>query len=696
MSEADARRQLRVSGPRLIALVGPFQSGKTTLLESMLARGGALARQGNVRDNSSTGDSSAEARAHAMSVEANVASLDYLGDRITFIDCPGSVEFLSDMRASLALCDAAVVVCETDERKLPALQGILRELEELKLPRFLFLNKIDQANMRVRETLALLQPVSGTPLLLRQIPIWQNGIATGFIDLALERAFIYREHAPSTVIDVPAGEVPREKEARYSMLEQLADYDDALMEELINDIEPPRDQIFDDLAQDLRQGLVVPLLIGSAERGNGVTRLLKALRHETAGIAVTRERLGIPAVGAPLAHIIRTIHTAHGGKLSLARVLRGAFKDGASVFNGASEQRIAGISRLMGASSSKQDQIGEGDTAAFGRLDSFATGDSFIDGKPDANTPLPAVKSPAPPPPVHAFAITVKDRREETKLTAALAKLADEDPSLVFSQDQASGEMKLAGQGEMHLRIALEKLAARFGVHVEAHKPSVAYRETIRKTANVRARHKKQSGGHGQFGDVLLDVEPLPRGEGFRFSETVHGGTVPRQYFSSVEAGCADAMERGPLGFPVVDVAAILRDGSYHSVDSSDMAFRLAARAGMSEALTKAEPVLLEPVLQVDITLPNESMSKVTSIVTARRGQILGFDAREGWAGWDVLKALIPQAGMDDLIVELRSATAGAGAFTARFDHLAEISGKPADAIVAHQRTLLHANGNSA
>lgn len=694
MSAAGERKAGRVSGPKLIALVGPFQSGKTTLLESMLARAGALARQGNVRDGSSTGDSSAEARAHGMSVEANIASADYLGDRYTFIDFPGSIEFSADMRNAIALCDAAVVVCEADTRKLPALQVLLHELEDLKLPRFLFLNKIDQATMRVRETLALLQPASRTPLLLRQIPIWQNGIATGFIDLALERAFVYREHAPSTIIDVPAGEVPREKEARYTMLEQLADYDDELMEELLSDIEPPRDQIFDDLAQDLRDGLVVPLLTGSAERGNGVTRLLKALRHEAPGIERTRERLGIAEQGGELAHVMRTIHTAHGGKLSFARVLRGAFADGEIVSNGQSEHRIAGISRLMGASSSRQDKIAEGDCAAFGRLESFVTGDSFCEAKSAAKLSLPAIARPQISPPVHALAITVKDRKEETRLAAAMTRLTEEDPSLVFTQDQASGEMKLAGQGEMHLRIALEKLEARFGVHVEARKPLVAYHETIRNSVNIRSRHKKQSGGHGQYGDVVLDIEPLARGEGFRFSETVHGGSVPRNYFGSIEAGCEDALARGPLGFPVVDVAAILRDGSYHSVDSSDMAFRTAARSGMSEALAKAGPLLLEPILHVEIALPNDAMSKVTGIVTARRGQILGFDAREGWDGWDVLKALIPESAMDGLIVELRSATSGAGNYTACFDHLAELAGKPAESVVAQRREMVAANGH--
>ena len=692
MSNGLSQIRGRISGPRLVAIVGPFQSGKTTLLESLLARAGALARQGSVRNASSVGDSSAEARAHAMSVECNIGSVDFLGDRFTFVDCPGSVEFSYEMNNVLPACDAAVVVCEADPRKVPALQLVLRELEELGIPRVLFLNKIDAAATRVRETLQLLQPASRTPLLLRQIPIWQNGIATGFIDLALERAFVYREHAPSTIIDVPAGEMPREKEARFSMLERLADYDNSLMEELIDDIEPPRDQIFDDLARELRDGRVVPLLIGSAERGNGVTRVLKALRHECPGVRDTRQRLGIADQGPALAYVLRTIHTAHGGKLSLSRVLRGSFTDGAAIISSHGEDRIAGLSRLMGATASKQPTVQEGDVVAFGRLERAMAGDVLTDkGPPSAPT------FSRPPAPVHSFALAVKDRKDEVRLAAAMAKLVDEDPSLIFEQDQESGELKLHGQGEMHLRVTLERLAARFGVAVEARKTAIAYRETIRASVSVRGRHKKQSGGHGQFGDVVLSVEPLARGEGFRFTEAVHGGSVPRQYFSSVEAGARDGLVRGPLGFRVVDVGVTLTDGSYHTVDSSDMAFRLAAKLALGEALPKARPVLLEPILTVDIAAPSEAIARASGLVSSRRGQILGYDARSGWDGWDVLRALIPEAEMGDLIVELRSATAGVGSFSAKFDHLAELVGKPADAVVAHaqsRETRPHANAH--
>jgi elongation factor G len=668
----------RIVGPRLIALIGPFQSGKTKLFEALLARAGAT------REGVAVGDLSPEAKTHQMSVEANIGHADYLGDQYTFIDLPGSLEFAHEGRNVLPLVDAAIVVCEPDPRKVFSLQLVLRELEELRVPHLLFLNKVDAANFGVRETLAMLQPASRTPLLLRQMPIWKNGVAIGFIDLALERAYVYREHAPSEVIAIPAGDAAEEKEERYSMLERLADYDDHLMEELITEIEPPRDEVFDDLAKELQAGQVVPLFIGSAARGAGVTRLLKALRHEAPGVAQTRARLGVSEKGPPLARILRTIHTPHGGKLSLARVLRGTFVDGQSVLSPGGEEKISGLSRLLGGAPSKRTEAVEGDTLAFGHLENAATGDTLT-GDPRGGV-KDVAKSAAPPPaPVHALALKVKDRKDEMKLASAIARLVDEDTALVYLHDQALSEIKLMGQGEMHLRVALERLTSRFGVAVEVQKPTVAYKETIRKTVSVRGRHKKQSGGHGQFGDVALEVGPRPRGEGFGFSERVHGGAVPRQYFSSVEAGCQDALTHGPLGFPVVDVEAVLTDGSYHTVDSSDMAFRTAARIGMSEALSMADSVLLEPMLAVTIFTPSEGMSRATGIVSGRRGQILGFGPREGWDGWDRLETIIPEAEMDNLIVELRSATAGAGFYEARFDHLAEVTGRLArDVVAAH------------
>jgi elongation factor G len=678
-SDRTAPNGRPAAGPRCIAIVGPFQSGKTTLLESILERTGTIGRTGRVTDRDTVGDASTEARAHAMSVEPNVATVKFLGETMTFVDCPGSVEFLHDMRNVMPVCDAAVVVCEADERKIPALEIVLRELEEADIPRFLFINKIDTASRRLRETLILLQRASRTPLLLRQIPIWKDGIAIGFIDLALERAFIYRERAPSEIVDVPDGELPRERDARFAMLERLADYDDSLMEELISEIEPPRDRIFDDLAKELKERHVVPALIGSAERGNGVTRLLKALRHEAPSLAETCARLGVPAEGPPLAQIMKTIHGGQGGKLSVGRVMRGAFHEGdAIVGSRGAETRVGNMFTMVGSAASRVGESKAGDTVAFGRLEGIATGDCFAAGKlrPEA------VLSVTPPEPVYAFAVRVKDRKDDVRLSSALSKIVEEDPALSIEARPQMSEMRLHGQGEMHLRVAIERLASRFQVEVETGKPQVAYCETIRMPAAARGRHKKQTGGHGQFGDVAIEVMPLPRGEGFAFQDGITGGVVPRQYIPSVETGVRDAIKCGPLGFPVVDLAVKLTDGSYHSVDSSDAAFQAAARIALAEALPKAKPVLLEPVLAVEISVPTEALAKATGLVTARRGQILGYDSRPGWPGWDVLSASIPEAEIGDLIVELRSVTAGVGTFSTRFDHMAEMSGRPSEAVM--------------
>jgi elongation factor G len=667
------------AGPRCIAIVGPFQSGKTTLLEAILERTGTIARAGRVANRDSVGDASAEARAHSMSIEPNVATVDFLGETMTFIDCPGSTEFLHEMRSITPVCDAAIVVCEADERKIPALEIALRELEEAGIPRFLFINKIDATSQRIRETLALLQQASRTPLLLRQIPLWKNGIAVGFIDLALERAFIYREHAPSEVVELPDGESLREREARFAMLERLADYDDELMEDLISEIEPPRDLIFDDLSRELRERHVVPVLIGSAERGNGVTRLLKALRHEAPMLPETCARLGIPAEGPPLAQSIKTLHMGQGGKLSVGRVMRGTFREGDTVIGSrGAEARIGSLLSLVGSTTGRKPEAHAGDTIGFGRLEGIATGDSFAAGRVRPE----AIVSPVPPESVYAVALRVKDRKDDVRLSSALAKITEEDPSLVVETRPEIGEIRLLGQGEMHLRVAVEKLASRFQVGVETGKPKVAYCETIKLPAAARGRHRKQTGGHGQFGDVMIEIKPLPRGEGFAFKDHITGGVVPRQYIPSVETGVRDALKCGPLGFPVVDLAVSLTDGSYHTVDSSDAAFQAAAKLALAEALPKAKPVLLEPVLSVEITIPSEALSKATGLVTGRRGQILGYDERPGWSGWQVLSATIPESEIGDLIVELRSATAGVGTFSTRFDHMAELSGRPAEMIL--------------
>ena len=679
----DSHNGRRVAGSRCIALVGPYLSGKTTLLEALLFRAGAIPRQGRVADKSTIGDSSPEARSHGMSVELNAATCGYMGDNYTFLDCPGSIEFSQDQRAALVACDVAVVVCEADDKKAPALQLILKQLDELNIPRILFINKIDKSEQGPRDVLAWLQPASSKPLILRELPITANGIVTGYVDLALERAFVYREHAESQVIDIPADMKELEKTERFAMLEKLADHDDEMMEQLLTDMEPPRDRVFTGLASELADGFITPVLFGSAEHSNGIGRLLKALRHESPGVASTAKRLGLKTSGGAVAQILKTFHTAHGGKLSLARILTGDVPDGAVFYGGnGQDARSAGLFTLIGQTPTKIVRASAGETVALGRLDNMATGETIATAR-GATAQLAEVRKAAA---VYGLALSVADRKDEVKLTSAIAKLIEEDPSLHLEHNHETHEMVLWGQGEMHLRVALERLEAKFGIKALSKPRRIAYKETIRKSTQVRGRHRKQSGGHGQFGDIVVEIAPRVRGDGFEFTDTITGGVVPKQYIPAVESGIREWLTRGPLGFAVVDFSVNLSDGSYHDVDSSEMAFKTAARIAMADGMPQCSPVLLEPIVTAEIHVPNDATSRINQIVTGHRGQLLGYDGRDGWPGWDTVKAHMPESEIGSLIIELRSATAGVGTFTYAQDHMAELTGRAADQVVAARK----------
>ncbi|HEV2653196.1 MAG TPA: elongation factor G [Rhizomicrobium sp.] len=666
-------------GPRTVALVGPYGSGKTTLLESILSITGAVQRKGQVAQKNTVGDASPEARARQMSVEVNSATTKFLDQSFTFLDCPGSIEFLQETLNVLPGVDAAVVVCEPEPAKLAMLKPYLKRLGDLRIPHFLFVNKIDKAGGSLRALLTMLQDASDSPLLLRQMPIWENGAISGFVDLALERAYIYRPHAASEIVDI--ADKDGEREARFAMLEKLADYDEHLMEELLSDIDPPREEVFGDLAKELAQGLVVPVLIGSADGDNGVRRLLKALRHEVPDVSAAAARLGVKTNGEAVVHVLKTYNSNHG-RLSLVRVLSGSLKDGAVLHRrDGGDARIGGLFAMKGEAQTKLSEAKAGDTVALGRLEGVATGETLASTK----IALPKVKVEELPV-VYGLAIEAADRKDEVKLTAAIQKLRDEDPSLHFRQDAALQEMSLAGQGEIHLKVAVEKLANKYGLKLHTRQPQVPYRETIRKTVRQHGRHKRQSGGHGQFGDVHIDIKPLPRGTGFVFEDQIKGGVVPRQFIPSVEKGVIDYLRRGPLGFPVVDVGVALVDGSFHAVDSSDAAFQTAARVAMTEGMPGCSPVLLEPIMRVRIHAPSEATARVNAVVSGRRGQILGFDSRDGWKGWDTVEAQMPLSEVSDIIIDLRSLTQGVGTFDMEFDHLAEFTGKLADQVVAEHK----------
>jgi elongation factor G len=667
----------RASGaPRCAAFVGPYLSGKTTLLESILAATGAVHRKGSVREGNTVGDAGPESRARQMTTELCVASAEYLGQPWTFIDCPGSVELAQDALHGALVADTVVIVCEADPGKALAVAPLFKFLDDRNIPHMVFVNKMDAAESSVKAMLDALQMGSERPLVLREIPIRKGETVSGHVDLVSERAFEWSEGKASKLIELPGEVMEREREARSGLLETLSDFDDGLLEKLLEDTVPPADDIYANLTRALRADKVVPVFFGSALHDNGVRRLLKALRHEAPDPAQTADRLGIEPDADAKVLIFKTLHASQTGKLSLGRIFSGSVSDGMTL----SGHRVSGLYRMLGTKQEKIATAEFGAVVGLGRLDAVQTGELL-----SAKGESVEIDWPEPLAPLYALAVRADRQSDEVKISGALTRLAEEDSSFTFEHNPDTGDLVIKGQGDVHLQIAVERLRHRYNLAISSELPRVAYRETIRKPMSQHARHKKQSGGHGQFADVHVEIKPLPRGSGFVFNDRITGGVVPKQYIPAVEAGVRDYLKRGPLGFPVVDVAVTLTDGQYHDVDSSEMAFKMAAGLAMREAMPKCGPVLLEPICAVTLSLPNEYTSKIQRLISGRRGHIQGFDAKPGWNGWDEIKVLMPQAGIRDLINELRSITVGVGTFVWSFDHLQEFTGKPADEVVAQR-----------
>jgi elongation factor G len=653
----------RKHGARAIALVGPQGAGKSTLFEAMLTAAGHKPRRaGDPRDRT-------------MGTDSRLAHCTMDGDDFALLDCPGSIEFAHEAEAALAIADMAVVVCEPSPARAIALGPLFRLIDQAGLPSLVFINKLDTlGDGHVRDTLEALQAQSRRPLVLRQVPIREGDAIAGYVDLVSERAYRYRRGEASELIRMPQAVAAREQEARAQLAEALADHDDALLEKFLEDAVAPPEDLYRAMHNDLVAGAVDAVLIGAAERGGGVRRLWKALRHDAPDFSATAARRGAAANSGLVAQVFKTVHTGHGGKLSYARLWHGTLRDG-TMLEGV---RLGGISKFPAGEPEKVTEAGAGEVVALGRLEGVATGRTIGADQAPAQLPFPA-----PPPPQHVLAIAPEDRKDDMRLNAALARLLEEDAALSVHHDADAGQVLIAGQGEIHLQAALARLARAHGVKVAISRPRTAYRETIRRAVSQHARLKRQTGGHGQFADVVLEISPRARGEGFSFESRIVGGVVPRRFIPAVEEAAAAALKKGPLGHQVVDVAVVLVDGTFHGVDSSDMAFATATRMAMQEGLAKASPVLLEPIHHVSVLVPSGFTASAQRLVSERRGQLLGFAERDGWDGWDEVQALVPEAELFGTITELRSMTQGLGSHLHRFDHLAEVLGTAAQRAAA-------------
>lgn len=640
---------------RTIAVLGAANTGKSTLVDAICGVEGRAAPP-------------------AEAGELRVASFTHLGEDWQAIDTPGSIEFLPVALAALLAADAAVICVAPDPDAAVLAAPYLHAVEAAGTPALIFVNRVDEAQGRVRDIVSALQQYAAQPIVLRQVPIRDGEAITGAVDLVSERAWAYREGEASQLVELPAGMVDRENEARDAMLEHLSEFDDWLLEELVEDRQPASDQVYALCARIFAETRAMEALIGSALHGNGIIRVLKALRHEAPGPEALRARLAEQAGLAepPAAVLFAGAHRKHMGKMTLVRAL---------------EDLPAGRGlggRPPGQLTPADPRDGRHlDTVEAGAIVTAVKADHLEAGRiatVDALQAPPAWFQAAPP--MLSRILAPRAERDSAKLSGVLAQLASGDTGLSIAQDPTTGGALVGTQGPLHLRVVRQRLKDTFGIEVDEVMPSPAYRETISKPQDVAYRHKKQTGGAGQFADVKLTVRPAARGAGFSFAETVKGGAVPRNYIPAVEAGARDALDVGPLGFPVVDISVTLTDGLAHSVDSSEMAFRIAGRHAVRDALKAGGPVLLQPVYRVRIHAPEVFTGALGPSVSSHHGQVLGFDADPDASGWEIYQAMIPGGELHSFGNDVRAATQGVGHFEAELDHYEELHGKAAERIV--------------
>lgn len=634
---------------RCFTVLGPSQSGKTELVRQLAALDGAQHAR-------------SEAAGHLT-----FTRFGFMGDAWTAIDLAGGPEFARMAGAPLLASDAAVLCVAPDPDEAVLAAPYLRAIHDSGTPAFLFINRMDAPKGRVRDIVSALQTYSEHPIVLRQVPIREGGQVVGAVDLISERAWRYREGAPSVLVEMPADTLDREHEARSELLEHMSDFDDKLLEELIEDRTPATGALFSIARRETESAVVIPAFLGAASHLNGVTRLMKALRHECPHVGTLKARLGAPRAIAAGFH---AQNRKHLGKCVFLRALGEGVSAGAQL-GGAG---IGGLAEIGGKSG--LDRLQPGEVGLSVKSDQLGAGRLFsAQGAIDA----PAWARGAPP--AISRIVTPVNDRDEVRLSAALARLAEADPMLTVAQDEETGHALLGLQGPMHLRQVLHIFADDFGVEVNVLMPSPRYMETISAQIDEHYRHRKQSGGAGQFADVSVTIRPLSRGEGFRFDEVVKGGAVPRNFIPAVEEGAREALSRGPLGFPVTDLAVTLTDGKHHAVDSNDFAFRTAGRMALREGLPKAGPVLLQPIMRIAIHVPSVFSGAMVSLASTLGGQVLGFDRDEAHRGWDIFRALLPQSALDDLVTALGSSTQGSAWHEAEFDHYEEIYGRDAERI---------------
>ncbi|MFH1478990.1 MAG: elongation factor G [Candidatus Omnitrophota bacterium] len=664
---------------RNIALISHAGSGKTTLAEAIIHNAGASNRFGKIEDGTTISDYSEDEKERKVSINSSILSFNLRGKRINIIDTPGYADFIGEAIATLPAVDSAIVLMDAQEGIEVGTERVWSLASSLNIPRVIFINKMNKENVDFDKVIGSIKERFGNGSVVVTMPIGHGTGFKGVIDL-LDKGSI-----GST------GGTDKEKAAklRDSLIEVIAENNDELLEKYLEGTELTQDEIMNGFKKGIASGRIFPIFSGSAVSDIGVKELNKyivdvfpspdeALPRKVKDQSTKEEKeLKSEPNGPFIAHVFKSISDPYVGQLTIFRVFSGTLKSDTSFYNltTQSKERFGPLLGMFGKEQSAITEAIAGDIVAVAKLKSTSTGDSL--GTEKDGVLFSEMKFPEP---AISFSVKPKTRSDEDKISTALQKLSAEDNTFKASRDEQTKELIVSGMGDLHLDIMINRLKKRFNVDVEIGTPKVAYKETVKKSAKVQNKHKKQSGGHGQYGDVWIELEPLERGKGFEFVDKIVGGAIPRNYIPAVEKGVVEAMSRGVIsGNPMVDVRVTLYDGSYHDVDSSDMSFKIAASGALRKAALEAVPILLEPVMDVDVIVPDEFMGDITGNLNSRRGRIAGMDVQ---GKSQVIKAKVPLAEMFKYASELKSMTGGRGSYSMRFSHYDEVPQKTAEGII--------------
>ena len=680
---------------RNLAVIAHGGAGKTSLVEAILFDSGSTDRIGRIEDGNTVTDYEPEEIQRKISISSAMAFCDWNGYRFNIIDTPGYINFIEDTNACLSVVDGAIVI-------VSALSGIKAETGKIwqfadnyEIPRIVFINKMDRENADFTSALEGIEKAYGVAAIPLNIPLGAESGFEGVIDLIKMKAVKFRDGA-MTETDIPDAFKADAEEYRKKLVEKVAELDDALLEKYLEGTDPSDEEINKGIREGSVSGMFIPVVCGSATGNTGVHQLLDAAvlclpspadkadrtplkgKNPRTGEEVFRK----PAADDPLSlRVFKTIADPFAGKLTLFRVFSGVLKPDSTVYNTNrdSKEKMGNMFYLLGKKQSPVKELGPGEMAAVAKLKNAQTGDTLTDpGNPVLFDPVRFAD------PMISYAIDPKSRGDEEKVSTGLQRLLEEDPTLKFHRDPESKEMILSGMGQMHLEVTLEKLKRKFGVEVIMKTPKIPYRETIKTASNAQGKYKKQSGGRGQFGDCWIKLEPLPRGSGFEFVNQIVGGAIPKQYIPAVEKGIVEKMKEGLIaGYPLIDLRVTLYDGSYHNVDSSEMAFKIAGSMALQKAAKDAKAVILEPIVKIEVSSPEEFLGNVIGDLNAKRGKVQGVDSLPG--GTQKVVALVPMAEMLTYANQLNALTSGQGMYTMETSHYEEAPSHVAQKIIAEK-----------